>query len=259
MKTLMSTNFDSTQLDKDLHFNDLKRIIQESVANMKIPPTLPSTDASKPLGINRLTLWNAVFTDFQVAITMPIFEFFLLIIRRYVINQTSTHRFCFELAFLYIDLPEEFNALVRHFPVQYQTALVIASQEIYKRLPTSDVSAETVRLVNSFRMTNERLFPEFKKYISQRKANEISEDAFFKKMNFLLTWEQFDILLACQSPKVRLHYALKYKNPYPLITIDWKNLALPFEFLQAIADIDGLENAQALISNDIEFLLSESI
>ena len=57
----------------------------------------------------------------------------------------------------------------------------------------------------------------------------------------------FDLLLQAMPSHFRLHFALKYGRPLPQLQLDFDQLELPFEFLQAIADIEGSDFVEQMI------------
>jgi hypothetical protein len=175
----------------------------------------------------------------------------LLAVLQAYLNDRQTDRFCFEVAVLFMDLAEPFHLFASLCPLPLTVAMRIAYRLLYDHIEV--VPAEDRR----------QLVVEVCENLPREKV------IFFKRLFFLLARgvssidtcihelqdttgcdPTFDKLLMLLPPKDRLHFALKYDSPLPRIDIDFGNIALTTEFLQAVADINGQEFAASLLRPD---------
>ena len=82
--------------------------------------------------------------------------------------------------------------------------------------------------------------PGFSGNMLVRKIEEVAKSQ-------LMDIEVFDNFLIILPPFLRLHYSIKYGRPPPKVSIDFNKLDLPFEFIQAVSDIDGPESVKDMI------------
>jgi hypothetical protein len=83
--------------------------------------------------------------------------------------------------------------------------------------------------------------------IHSLQQDAVNSDRTINKLSQFLTPENFDMLLAVFPPHLHLRWALRHGRPLPRFSIDFQSIPLPFEFLQAIADIEGEEAADAIV------------
>jgi len=205
--------------------------------------------------LTRISIWNSVFPDNRIIPETNIRDHFNNILRRHLIGLSSSHRFLFELAVFFIDLPKLFLRILDFLPLPYGIAgrhafrAVIDSiepnhpdsQKIFIEKCMEKISNPLAILHESNKLLKEDLNGSDK--FVQKMYEELS------KIDFLL----FESYISCLYPPERMRYSILYGCVPPRILLDLSNISMPFEFLQAIADIDGINAAKSIIKNDPSF------
>jgi hypothetical protein len=195
----------------------------------------------------RISLWNRLFPDFDIPVTTDVGQHLVDIFRRHLLRCTTAQRFCFELAVMFVDLPGEFLRVVNFLPFSYSVALKIAFRAIHEHLEFSqrgsvrELVAKLVRELQPMRLS------QFTASVHAIQHDPANADRAVNKLSQILSTENFDLLLGVMPAHLHLRWALRHGRPLPRFQMDFQSIELPFEFLQAIADIEGEETADAMI------------
>ena len=187
----------------------------------------------------RISFWNSVFPDNQYSNETSARQVLMDIFKRHVINAVPAQRFCFELATLLIDMPAEFHKIVSLLPYPYVTALNIAFRTVNQCLekPSNDSLQMFVeKVVDQLPQVK---FTQLYTQILALKAESLNIDRIVNKIESILSTELFDMFLQVLPPHLGLHYALKYGRPYPKLIINFEQIQMPLDFIQAVTDIEG--------------------
>lgn len=198
----------------------------------------------------RLSLWNSVFPDHQVNMTKASMASVLSSILKRYLREKETHMFCFEMAVLFIDLPDDFGQIISHFPWQMRVAMKVAYDVVYESIeqPTEENTREfLVQLAKCSDISKVREVAEIIQNASKPDAQLDQVAVIFQNE---MSDKMLDLFLATLPGSVRLRLALLLKRPLPKIFLDFERIAMPFEFVQALCDIDGVERIQELIGED---------
>lgn len=201
----------------------------------------------KKVGVTRIAFWNMCFPDAQVPVTTQVKQHFVEILRRYAFGCTSAQRFCFELAAFLIDLPVEFGLIVSYLPAPFVVAMHIAFRALHEHIQCPAPAAPKTFLDRAALLLPPTKFALLENLIDSMCADSANVDMIIARVHNLMDFEVFDNFLQILPPFMRLHYALKYGRPPPRVEIDFDRLDLPFEFVQAISDIEGPEAVKDLI------------
>ena len=221
-----------------------KRSIRHFIIAENICKNINFTDNN----YSRISLWNTVFPDYKYVAATQNADMILGIFRRYLIGSTDTSRFCFELA-LFIDIEDELNSIVEVLPFPFTVAIRIALGVLRQHIEPINVHVKTdFRKIMMKRLDPEK-YTEFCNIFDEFKNNISQANSYIEQIVKILDEEDLDLFFSILPPPMRLHFCLIYERPLPRIFIDFNNLSIPFEFAQAIADIDGVE-ASLEIMND---------
>lgn len=207
----------------------------------EIIDTLKGTSRDKQPSTARISLWNTIFTDARIHVSTDVAQHFLDIMRRHLIRCTTAQRFCFEMAVFLIDMPSEFHRVAAAMPSPYTIAMHIAFRVVHDKVERSAPTSKE-RFADK---VMEEVPPEQRvnvlSVLRSLQNDEAQVDRLISRLWSLISPLCFDLLLGSGilPPHLRLHFALKYGRPMPVIRLDFENLDLPFEFLQSIADIEG--------------------
>jgi hypothetical protein len=236
----MGINFDRGA-PKDSLYNKFRDIVETATESLR------GVAKDKQASVARISLWNCLFPDFQIPVTTDVAQHFVDILRRHLLRCTRAHRFCFELAAFFIDLPAEFHRIITVLPIPYTVAMSIAFRVLHEAIeyPTR----ESVRLFVGKVLEDlpQPRLVQFTSLVRALQTEDVNIERILNKMSQLLTVENFDLLLVILPPHLRLHFALKFGRPLPHFKVDFAAIKLPFEFIQAIADIEGEEEADSLV------------
>ncbi|KAH0793342.1 hypothetical protein GPJ56_002752 [Histomonas meleagridis] len=212
--------------------------------------TLKGNIKEKQSSSARVALWNTIFPNYLIPVTTQIKQHFVDILRRYAVGCTNTQQFCFEMAVFFIDLPDEFDQVVRLLPAPYTIAMHLAFKILHDHIeyPPPESPKKFIERALSRLPTSKA--NSLKATIESMQSENVNVDNIIQKIYSLGIIELFDNFLTILPPHIRLHYALKYGRPFPKIAIDFSHIDLPFEFIQAIADIEGEEVALGMMQND---------
>jgi hypothetical protein len=95
--------------------------------------------------------------------------------------------------------------------------------------------------------------PQFKSSLDDIVKGGPNFDENVKKLKGLIGEKAFGIFVELLPPTYRLHLALRFRLKLPKIDVDFLHLSVPIEFLQALADVNGRDNAFGLIWYDGPF------
>lgn len=198
----------------------------------------------------RCSIWNKIFFDAQI---LPVFktrDHFNNILRRHLIGVTDAQRFVFELAVYLIDLPEAFIRTLDLFPYPYQVAGKLAFRAVINSIrPTPpDAKEKFLRLCQHDMPIPSQQLLEALEY----KKSDVDLDSFLARLKEKVPKPIFEGFLSTRFPQERLKYSIKYGCLPPPIDLDLSTIEMPFEFVQAIADIEGLDVAQKLTEESEE-------
>lgn len=214
------------------------KIVTESLKEFKTPINQPRSQAF------RIALWNQMFPDTKMHPSTKIRELILTVLRRYIVMQTDTVRFCFELATTFLGLPKAFYEFINPMPYPINVALKLSMKIIIDSIPKPNEANQNLFLSDIQTLPEQEYH---KLILSIQDLNSDRIDISIANIYQILNKTQFDLFLSILPPKLHLHYSLSYGRPPPKITIDFENIILPFEFIQAISDIDGVEEGHRLL------------
>jgi hypothetical protein len=232
----------------------VRRLLQKEVNSTRIRDVVESSLESLRGGVRdqqssqgRISFWNRLFPDCAISVTTDIGQHLVDVLRRHLVRLTSAHRFAFEISALFVDLPCEFLRFISVFPFPYTVALKIAFRTIHDHLEY----AERGNIRDFISKVLPELSPtrigQFSAAVKCLQQDVVNSDRAIHKLCQILSPENFDMLLAVVPPHLHLRWALKHGRPLPEFQINFASLPVPFEFLQAIVDIEGVEAADTLI------------
>jgi hypothetical protein len=205
---------------------------------------LESVTCDRGGGISRLALWNSVFpwvpvrvnTDIRLHLAMRLFAYH---------SDHNTALLAFELAVLFIDIPEVLERLLSVFPLPIRIAVHIAHATLLNHVERPS-REELAGIVDSVWCTlREERRPAFLALARALRDKGTELDSLVEP--FEDNEAVLDSILALLPPLPRLRLALKYGRQIPRISLDFNHLNMPLEFLQAVADMDGVEATWPLI------------
>ena len=199
----------------------------------------------------RISIWNSIFIDEPIIPDTKIRNHFNNIIRRHLIGSTSPQRFLFELSVYMIDLPELYLKLIDMFPVPYAIAGRIAFRTVINSIDkTPENAVEHLKQTVSNNMPNP---PQQLRQILETTGSMVNTfESYINQVVPLLPKEVLEALIRCFEPSKRMKYSIKFGCTPPKLLLDLSNLAMPYEFLQAIADIEGFDAAADLLNDQEE-------
>ena len=199
----------------------------------------------------RFSIWNSIFHDEPIIPDTKIRNHFNNIMRRHLIGCTSPQRFLFELSIFMIDLPELYLRLIDMFPVPYSIAGRIVYRTVINHIEmTPQNSTEMIHDAIQNFMPNP---PQVVQQIASNENKNMRLSTFETYVNQIVNVvpkELLEAIIRSFPPQQRMQYSIKYGCTPPKLNLDLSNLPMPFEFIQAIADIDGAEIAGELIDDD---------
>ena len=197
----------------------------------------------------RFSIWNSVFIDEPIIPDTKIRTHFNNIIRRHLIGSTSPQRFLFELSVFMIDLPNLYLKLIDMFPIPYSVAGRIAFRAVSEKIDATPADAtEQLKVIVSRYLPNPP--PQISQIIEAKTNRVTTFESYINQLLPLIPREVLEGIIRTFPPKQRMKYSIKYGCTPPKLDLNLSNISLPYEFLQAIADIDGIEMANTLIEDD---------
>ena len=231
---LMRTRFHENQFFLD----NARRIITE----------LKAASKENIQALARFSIWNSIFFDEPIIPDTKIRNHFNNILRRHLIGSTSPQRFLFELSIYMIDLPDLYLKLIDMFPVPYAIAGRIAYRTVINHIEKTspDATEQLKSALYSFMPSPPQVVQE----LADSKGDKVATfEAYVNQIVNSVPHEVLEAIIRTFPPQQRLKYSIKYGCTPPKLDLDLSSLAMPFEFLQAIADIDGAEFASQLIDD----------
>ncbi|EAY02001.1 hypothetical protein TVAG_217380 [Trichomonas vaginalis G3] len=201
--------------------------------------------------LSRISIWNSIFIDCPIIAETKIRDHFNNIIRRYLVGVTNTQRFLFELSVFMIDLPDIFCELIDHFPPPFAVAGRIAYRATINSLECKPADAEH-KLQEAIRRDMVNPPDSLIEILADKKngPRRLSEFVATIDRNSNIPKSVLEAILKCLPPPERMQFSIKYGVPPPKINLNLSSLPLPFEFLEAIVDIDGKETLEYLIDDN---------
>ena len=219
----------------------LKTLVDEVVESLR------GLSRDKQPSTARISLWNSVFKDCCLGLETDVGQHFVDILRRHLVRCTDAPRFCFELAVFMVDLPALFHRIASLFPAPYTVALHIAFRMIHESIepPKPECLGLFVDKVLEEVPKDQVVF--ILQALKAMQSDALNIDRTVGRIPSMVSPLCFDLLLQAMPSHFRLHFALKYGRPLPQVQLDFDQLELPFEFLQAIADIEGSDFVEQMI------------
>lgn len=190
-------------------------------------------------GFARISLWNNFFKDYPLYVVADPGQHFVDILRRHYLRATDATRFCFEIALWLIDLPEYFHQLASMFPVQYTIAMHIAFKILHEHIEPPAIANASAHLVHVVKEVPKEDWQHILDYIKGCSGSMLQLDSSLTKLRGIVSPYVLDIVLCVLPAPLRIHYAMRFGRPVPQVLLDYENLELPFEFIEAISDIEG--------------------
>lgn len=209
---------------------------------------LKSVSRNRTASHTRIAIWNGFFPDSPISLQTSLRHRFTTSLHQYL-SGGPTDRFCFELSVLFLDLPVPFFNLTSSFPAPLSIAMRNAYKVVNEHLEKPNIDSIT-KLIQTILATlpHEKL-PAFKAILQSILYDKSETNKYMKLLKQILDPICFDAFLEAMPPTLRLRYALIYDRSPPRIFIDYKNLSMPIEFLQAICENDGKEEVRKLLNN----------
>lgn len=201
----------------------------------------------KKTSVTRIAFWNMCFPNSQIPVVTQVKQHFVEILRRYSFGCTTAQQFCFEMAAFFIDLPTEFSLIVSYLPAPYIVAMHLAFRILHENIQYPSPSSPKEFIERASKLLPPSKFSLLESLIEGMCSESVSIDGIVMRVYNLMDIEVFDNFLIILPPFLRLHYSIKYGRPPPKVSIDFNKLDLPFEFIQAISDIDGPESVKDMI------------
>jgi hypothetical protein len=226
---------------KDSNFNHVRDAIEAAIDSLR------GIGKDQQVTSARISFWNRLFPDFDIPVTTDVGQHLVDIFRRHLLRSSSAQRFCFELAALFIDLPAEFLRIINFLPFPYTVAMRISFRAIHEHMEFSERGSVRDFVAKVLLELPPARVQQFSATVHSLQQDTVNSDRTVNKLSQILSPESFDMLLAVFPPHLHLRWALRHGRPLPRFSIDFQSISLPFEFLQAIADIEGEEAANAIV------------
>ena len=227
--------------------SDPNAVFRESA--QKIIKELKEASKENIQALSRFSIWNSIFVDEPIIPDTKIRSHFNNILRRHLIGSTSPQRFLFELSVYMIDLPELYLSLIDLFPFPYTVAGRLAYRAVVQHIePTPETAEEDlIRAVAKY----EKNPPAHILQLLDKKVDKVSTfEQFIGQIINKVHKEVLEAIIRCFPPQIRIKYSIKCGCTPPKLMLDLSKLSMPYEFLQAIADISGPEQATQLIDEE---------
>jgi hypothetical protein len=186
--------------------------------------------------IARLSLWNSVFPWEPVRVTTDIREHLITRFTAYN-SEHNTLLFAFELAVIFVDIPELLESLLSILPLPLRIAVHIAHAVLLDHVERPPPSAVPGMITSLWRGLPPERRPAFAALAGALREGRAELAELLEP--FRHPAAALDEVLALLPPLARIHFALCYNRPLPKILLDFADVKLPLEFLQAVADMDG--------------------
>ena len=230
----------SSSSSKDPIIQLFAKKINECTAGFKTPIE------EKTAHVSRISLWNKLFPDIKMHPSTKVRELLLTVLRRYYINQTNATRFCFELATVFLGIPDYFFNFISSMPYPYTIAMKHAMKVLLSSISPPLPNASIALKRNLSTILSSKDLMQFSASIEKIEKNGNIDES-MAEIKVLLNEHYFDLFLETLPSHIRLRYALAYGRPLPKFNINFEQVVLPFEFAQAIADIEGKEEGLRLL------------
>ena len=179
-------------------------------------------------------------------------ELMLTVLRRYFINQTNTTRFCFELATVFLGVPDSFYDFISSMAYPYTVAMKHAMKVLLSSIVQPSQNSAALLKSNIASVLSTKELSQFSMAIERISKNGNIDEIIAEIKVILKKYEAyFDLFLKTLPPHIYLRYALAYGRPLPKFNINFEQIVLPFEFAQAIADIEGKEEGLRLLGIEL--------
>lgn len=190
-------------------------------------------------GFARISLWNGVFPDYPLYVVTDPAQHFVDILRRHHVKAIDASRFCFEMALWMIDQPDLFHSLASVFPAPYTVAMHIAFRLLYEHIEPAIGDSRDLFEQHVREEVPKDQWQHIFDLVKGLSGSMAQVETSIRGFNTALSDTGFDIMLNMLSDPLRVQYALRYGRPCPKVLIDINDLDLPFEFIQAVSDIEG--------------------
>jgi hypothetical protein len=196
-------------------------------------------------GQNRLAIRNDIFPENPVDVSTSLLDHLLQVFSTYR-RDDKVDRFSFEVAVHFIDMPEALHSFVTAFPLPLSVAICSAHSVLLRHIEEQT----PVQMQQTITAIFPELSPQQKKVFTTLLRNLAAKN--YRNLGPLLEpfRETVDLctgVLSLLPGYLHMHLALKFLLPTPRIEIDLANVLMPLEFLQAVADIRGIEFAASLV------------
>lgn len=216
---------------------------------------LKAVSRNRTASHTRIAIWNSFFPETPLSLSTSLRHILTRIFHQYLSGGT-TDRFCFELSVLFLDLPTHFYELTSIFPAPLSIAMRNAYKVVNNHLqkPNQESMAKLIKTI--FQTLPKEKLPLLKAILQAILWDKSNLDQYIDQIREILEPYCFDAFLEALPPTIRLRYALRYNRPPPKVIIDYHNLEMPLEFLQAIGEIDGSKESRKLsTTKDLETIL----
>ncbi|OHT13768.1 hypothetical protein TRFO_15981 [Tritrichomonas foetus] len=204
----------------------------------------------------RIALWNAYFPDSPISLATSLRHRLTTTLHQYI-SGGKADRFCFELSVLFFDLPTQFYDFTAAFPAPLSIAMRIAYKTVNSHLQKPDHGAFKKCVQEICETTPKEKLPAFKATLHAIIWDKSNSDKYFETLKNILDPSCFDAIIQACPPVIRLHYALKYNLAPPEVSIDYNNLSMPLEFLQAISCLEsGREIMEVTFPEELKTTIS---
>ena len=215
----------------------------------KIINELKAASKENIQALARFSIWNSIFIDEPIIPDTKIRNHFNNILRRHLIGVTSPQRFLFELAVYMIDLPDLYLKLIDMFPVPYSIAGRIAYRSVIQHIdPTPQNALENLKEAIYRYMPNP---PQQVIQIVETNASRVTTfESYANQIVDIVPREVLEAIIRSFPPQERMKFSIKYGCTPPTVSLDLSSLPLTYEFLQSMADIEGVDMAKELIDDE---------
>jgi hypothetical protein len=187
---------------------------------------------------NRLAICNSIFPANPVQVVKGLHNHLVTTLST-SLSDCQIDRFCFEIAVIFIDLPEAVNLPIVFFPLPLSIAVCVAFSILRNHIEqtTPDEMIEAIRKILGILPVEKcKAFRPLLNTLAARRDDLDTLLELFRRSDELLD----DILSLLPGP-LRMHFPLRFERGRPKIGIDFDHVLLPVEFLLAIADMRGVE------------------
>ena len=210
---------------------------------------LDSATQNKENAYARMEIWNSVFPENRMMVTTPPVTLLQHVLKTYL-RDRQTDRFCFEISVLFLDLPDEFNRMVGHFPFPLCVACRIAYKVLYECFEVTKEDTVKELMFELHKTLRKEQVGEVKEAVLRIAKGEANVEKCADVVKRKIPPQVFDLFLEVLPIQPRLHLCFYYSRPAPKIFVDFEHMEMPFEFVQALCDINGIEAVAELIQTD---------